>query len=342
MKRYPSFILVVFIVLTSFCVSTQADIITLKNANQDVELKVLGVFDEHISAAIPGKAIKTLVKQFSDVKSYPDVLFMISPGVTIVCRVKEVTEDTVQILIPTSIISSLKMGFQPVVKPETDVPVSRISDKPKDVVGDVKTSLQAKTGSEKNSRLQTKPLNDEDVVTKERLSARNIEGESAAGVKREAPLEDTSARKPEGKTFGIAPKSEKEASDKVENVASHETKNMRMPVVQDSKPGNVEGKIFQNGKPLKNCQVKLILMEKVGFLTKEYHTVEGASEIESVTDDHGVYHFASIPPGQYKMYWMPSSETGWVRRLKMDPDVVVESGKRVTPKDIEITKRTLN
>ena len=51
----------------------------IKNANQDVELKVLGVFDEHISAAIPGKAIKTLVKQFSDVKSYPDVLFMISP-----------------------------------------------------------------------------------------------------------------------------------------------------------------------------------------------------------------------------------------------------------------------
>ncbi len=342
MKRYLTFIRVVFIVLMIFCISTHADIITLKNTGQDVELKVLGVFDEHISAAIPGKVIKTLVKQFSDVKSYPDVVFMISPGVTIVCRVREVTEDAVQILIPTSMISSLKMGFQPAVKPETDVPVSRISDKPKDVVGDVKMSPQAKTGAEKNSRLQTKPLNAEDAVTKERLSALNIEGASAAGVKREAPSEDTSARKPEGKAFGIAQKSEKEASDKMENVASHETKNMRMPVAQGSKLGSVEGKIFQNGKPLKGCQVKLIVMEKVGFLTKEYHTVEDASEIESVTDDYGVYHFANIPPGQYKMYWMPPSETGWVRRLKMNPDVVVESGKLVTPKDIETTKRTLN
>ena len=342
MKRYPIFILVVFIVLTSFCVSTHADIITLKNTNHDVELKVLGVSDEYITAAIPSKAIKTLVKQFSDAKSYPDVVFMISPGVTIVCKIKEVTEGTVQILIPASGISSLKTGVQPSVKPEKVTPVSRISDKPKDVVGDIKTPPQGKTGVEKNSGWQAKPLNNEEVITMERLSAGNIEGESAARVKRAAPLEDTSARKAGGKTFGIAQQAENEASDNVENVASQETKNMRMPVVQDSKLGSVEGRIFQNGKPLKNCQVKLVMMEKYGYLTNEYRIVEGASEIESVTDEYGVYHFANIQPGKYKMYWMPPSETGWVRRLKMDPDVVVKSGKLVTPKDIETMKRTLN
>lgn len=342
MKKHTTFILIVFVVFTSFCVSTNADIITLKNTGQDVELKVLGISDEHITAAIPSKVIKTLVKQFSDVKSYPDVVFMISPGVTIVCRIKEVTEDTVQILIPTSLISSLKMNFQPPVKPETDVSVSRKSDEPKEMVGDIRTSPQEKTGAEKNFRLQTKPLNTEEVIAKERLSERKIEDKSAAGIKREAPLEDEGIRESGGKRFGIAQKSEKETSGKGESVASNETKNMRMPVAQDSKLGSVEGKIFQSGKPLKDCPVKLIMMEKVGFLTKEYHTVEGASEIESVTDDHGVYHFTNIPPGQYKMYWMPPSETGWVRRLKMNPDVVVESGKRVTPKDIEITKRTLN
>ena len=112
-------------------------------------------------------------------------------------------------LIPTSMISSLKMGFQPVVKPEADVPVSRISDKPKDVVGDVKTSLQAKTGSEKNSRLQTKPLNAEDVVTKERLSARNIEGESAAGVKERLRWKTQAPGNRRARHSGIAPKSGK-------------------------------------------------------------------------------------------------------------------------------------
>lgn len=342
MKKNPTFILTVFIVFTSFCVSTRADIITLKNTSQDIELKVLGISDEHITAAIPGKAIKTIIKQFSNVKSYPDVVFMISPGVTIVCRIKEVTEDTVQILIPTSLISSLKMNFQPPVKPETDVSVSRKSDEPKEMVGDIRTSPQEKTGAEKNFRLQTKPLNTEDVITQERLSERKIEGKSATGVKREMPLEVEGIREPGGKRFGIAQKSEKEASGKGATVASDEAKNMRMPVVQDSKLGNVEGKIFQNGKPLKDCQVKLLMMEEVGLFTKGYRIVEGASEIESVTDEHGIYHFANIPPGKYKMYWMPPSETGWIRRLKMDPDVVVESGKLVTPKDIEITKRTLN
>ena len=331
----------ILIVLAGICVSIHADIITVKNTNQDVELKVLGISDEHITAAIPSKVIKTLIKQFSDVKSYPDVVFMISPSVTIVCRIKEVTEDSVQILIPTSTISSLKMDFQPSVKPETYTPVSRKSDTPKEVVGDIKTSPREKTGAEKDSRLLTKPLNTEDVITKERLSVRGVEGKSAAGVKREAPSEDTSVPRPGDMAYGITQKSEKEASGKMEYVASQETKNMRILVAQDSRLGNVEGKIFQNGKPLKNCQVKLVMMENVGFLTKEYHTVEGASEIESVTDDHGVYHFANIPPGQYKIYWMPPSETGWIRRLKMDPDAVVESGKLVTPKDIETTKRTL-
>ncbi|MBF8277828.1 MAG: hypothetical protein HW390_2901 [Candidatus Brocadiaceae bacterium] len=308
MERYPSFILVVFIVLTSFCVSTHADIITLKNANHDVELKVLGVFDEHISAAIPGKTIKTLVKQFSDVKSYPDVLFMISPGVTIVCKIKEVTEDTVRILIPASGISSLKTGTQPSVKAETITPVDRISDKPRDVVGDVKTPPQEKTGVERNSRWQPEPLSQFGRISDK---PKEVVEEVKTPLQERTGVERNSRLQPE-------------------------------PLNQDGKLGSVEGKIFQNGKPLQNCQVKLVMMEKYGYLTNEYRIMEGALEMESVTDEHGIYYFANVPPGKYKMYWMPPSETGWIRRLKMDPDVVVKSGKLVTPKDVETVKRTLN
>ena len=84
------------------------------------------------------------------------------------------------------------------------------------------------------------------------------------------------------------------------------------------------------------------MMEKHGYLTNEYRIVEDAPQIESVTDEHGLYYFANVLPGKYKMYWMPPSETVWVRRLKMDPEVAVKSGKLVTPKDIETAKRTLN
>ncbi len=308
MKKYPIFILMVFIVLTSFCISTHADIITLKNTNHDIELKVLGVSDEHITAAIPGKSIKTLVKQFSDAKSYPDVVFMISPGITIVCKIKEVTEDAVQVLIPASGISSLKTGVQPPAKPVGDAPVSRISDKPKDVFGDLKISPQEKTGTENYSRLQTEPLN--------RVGRISDKPKDVLGDVKTSPQEKTG----------------------IENDSRLQTK----PLNPDNKLGSVEGRVFQNGKPLKSCQVKLVMMEKYGYLTNEYRIVEGAMEIESVTDEHGIYYFANVPPGKFKLFWMPPSETGWVRRLKMDPDVVVKSGKPATPKDIETMKRTLN
>ena len=55
-----------------------------------------------------------------------------------------------------------------------------------------------------------------------------------------------------------------------------------------------------------------------------------------------MYRFVNVSPGLYKLYWKPPSETAWVRRFKMDPDVIIEPGKLTNPKDIETLKRTLN
>ena len=65
-------------------------------------------------------------------------------------------------------------------------------------------------------------------------------------------------------------------------------------------------------------------------------------ENETVTDNEGVYRFANVSPGLYKLYWKPPSETAWVRRFKMEPDVIVVPGKLTNPKDVETMKRTLN
>ena len=69
------------------------------------------------------------------------------------------------------------------------------------------------------------------------------------------------------------------------------------------------------------------MLEKSGLLAKGYRPIDGAVEIETVTDKDGVYHFENVSPGLYKLYWKPPSETSWVRRFKMEPDVIVEPGK---------------
>ena len=336
----------VFIVLTSFYVSTHADIITLKNTSHNVELKVLEVSDEHIAAIISSKAIKTLVKQFSDAKSYPDVVFMNSPGVTIVCKIKEVTEDAVQVLIPASGISSLKTSVQPPVKPEGGFPISRISDKPKDVSGDIKISPQEKAGTERQSILPSEPLSRTGRISdkpKDVLGDIKTSSQEKPGIGNDSRLQ-TKPFNQAGRISDVPKdvlgdiKTPPREMTGIESDSRLQTK----PLNPDNKLGNVEGRVFQNGVPLKSCQVKLVMMEKYGYLTNEYRIVEGALEIESVTDEDGIYYFANVPPGKYKMFWMSPSETGWVRRLKMDPDVVVKSGKLATPKDIETMKRTLN
>ena len=159
----------------------------------------------------------------------------------------------------------------------------------------------------------------------------------------EKPSEDV------GKASGLTqeqvvePKDDKdENEEKEEEKVIQEEVKKEKPVKQNPNLGNVEGKILHSGSPLPDCQVKLQMLEKSGLLAKGYRPIDGAAEIETVTDKDGVYHFENVSPGLYKLYWKPPSETSWVRRFKMEPDVIVEPGKNTNPKNIETLKRTLN
>lgn len=100
--------------------------------------------------------------------------------------------------------------------------------------------------------------------------------------------------------------------------------------------GSVEGVILWKGEPLENRDVMIVLENYTGFSWASVKTVfsggEGNSSDQKITlstrtDSQGRYVFEKIPPGQYRLYWMPDKETGWIHRMREKPDFEVIAGK---------------
>jgi hypothetical protein len=362
-------VVLVICMLVGFSIAAHGDTITLRNGGKDIDLKVIGVTEEYINAVVLKKDLKSLNMQFLNTKNYPDQIFLNAENAAVECKIKEITEDAIQVLIPTDRISSLKMSFQPKdkqakavsveaeIKPQTtDVIVGkgkteqmeeqgpkfkiREDTRESGIVDDIRTSPPGeKTIGGKYYRLRTK---------KTKAQSADVEGD-LSGIKaadmamgRNESVMDEKIQGTDTEMSELKQKPTDESMDKgVVKVVEVDSKKENL-VVQDPNLGRVEGRILSSGKPLEGCQVKLQMLEKGGLITKGYRPVEGAVELETVTDKDGIYRFMNVSPGLYKLYWKPPSEVTWVRRFKMEPDVIVNSGKLTNPKDIETTKRTLN
>ena len=64
--------------------------------------------------------------------------------------------------------------------------------------------------------------------------------------------------------------------------------------------------------------------------------------IETITDENGRYLFEKVNPGGYKIYWKPPHESSWIRSIKMEPDLFVETGETYHYRDRETNIRTAN
>lgn len=358
----------VLCMLVGFSIAVQGDTITLKKDGKDVDLKVTGVAGEYIDAVILKKAIKSLDMHFFDTENYPDLILLNVTNVPVECKIKEVAEDVIHVLIPISMISSLKMTFQQGDKQaKTDSGVIGSKTKTADVVmkkddieqrggrgpeseipEDVKESVIAdelrmspteKRAGKKYYRLKTKKVKGDIAAKEEDLSELETEG---VPMSTKESVVGKETQEPDTETSGLKQILTDESLGKGSVTTDEEDMKKEKSVAQNPNLGRVEGRILHSGKPLPDCQVKLLMLEKGGWLTKGYRPVEGAMELEAITDNDGFYRFMNVSPGLYKLYWKPSSETTWVRRFKMEPDVIVDSGKLTNPEDIETLKRTLN
>ncbi len=364
--------LVIFCIIFGSHVGVRGDTIVLKNTSNNLELKIVGVTSDYISAVIPKKLLTSLNMQFSNTGKFSDLISLRSDtsNIALECEVKEITQDNINVLIPISLISSLKMSFQKdseqtktvftnVDSTQVVEDVSRKADKnmhEKSVVDagirnesetiepvdEIRTDIKEKKDSGKNFRLKSKKKKPESLSKKDEQAV--FDNEEAEDENKNTDVEqnqmvvnETTTKSGEAEKHIEGLQENKEISKGIKNITEE-----GKPVIQDMNLGNVKGRILHGGNLLPNCQVKLQMLEKSGLLTKGYRPVEGALELETVTDKDGRYHFVNVSPGLYKLHWKPQDETTWIRRFKMDPDVIVEPGKTTNPKDVEILKRTLN
>lgn len=105
--------------------------------------------------------------------------------------------------------------------------------------------------------------------------------------------------------------------------------------------GNVCGRLSHRGRPLVGCKVALVRIRK----SMTGYKIVSSDEAElamTVTDNRGVYHFANVLPGLYKLKWRPSGQESWIRRAELRPDVRVNAAKTTDVKEIRVALRTIN
>lgn len=322
--------------------------------NKDIDIEVMGVTSDHVNVVIGKNALKSLNIQLVNDKNYPDAIFLVDTDAAIECKIREITEDTITVLIPTSLVSSLNMSFPSDDKNKQLRPSPVFnSSSPAEIGNKPKTTAHVAIKEEKGQMREEHrlgieipedviedPIVDEIRTSREKADIGKDYRLKLTGKKTENLPEEKGDRV-ELQEKPIGNESVMEEEELLEEVDEGNLEQEK-PLIQDRNLGAVEGKIFHSGEPLADCQVSLQRLEKGGLLSKGYRPVEGATEYVTITNKDGIYRFANVPPGLYKLYWRPHSEETWVRRFKMEPDVVVEASKLTNPKVIETLKRTLN
>ena len=156
-------------------------------------------------------------------------------------------------------------------------------------------------------------------------SARSTKPESAASG---AIHQQDRTIPPEKKSSDSEPAIVSQVSESSKDTTTHQK-------LLQEEMGGVQGVIVWQDKPLDNGKVMISLETYTGFSIsaiksmlkgdKEKSTVQEVS-FETRTDSQGRYTFAKVPPGYYRLYWQPDPQTGWVRRLRENPDFEIISG----------------
>lgn len=169
-----------------------------------------------------------------------------------------------------------------------------------------------------------------------RSSIQILRQENAAGT---APMEPgpTSSGLSRTNEQAIRPEGVPEAAGKAgrEQISGSSANRDVLRELLHEEMGSVEGTILWQGKPLQNRGVKIVLERYTGFslaaVRKWFSADKGKTPqdevvLETRTDSRGHYVFHDVPPGSYRLYWMPDKRTGWIRRLRATPDIDVTTG----------------
>lgn len=334
-------IVVLILLLLTPCIAIHADTIKLKNLKEAIEAKIIELTQDYVGVVIPEKDIKSVTIQPNVQQAYPDLVSLLTSGVTLECKVTSINPDNIGVRIPKSEVISVHMVFAPeVTKGEKEIPRTSFLQPAKPIPSSEERVEQNKPAEGLRLKAEEKDSSF-GLSFPQPLASPQVNREAAKEkIKRDViqELEAEKAPKEEAWPSPQALKEEikKELKEEIEAKREAEEK-----VFQETNLGRVEGRILRKGQPLPDCEVRIVMLvsTKIPF-AKGYS--ELPTEYDGITDSEGRYHLINVAPGEYKIYWKPSTESGWIRRISMEPDIIVESGKTTYPKDIETFKRIIN
>lgn len=100
--------------------------------------------------------------------------------------------------------------------------------------------------------------------------------------------------------------------------------------------GTVQGRIARGAEGMANCKVKLTPMARnLGFLHWQESVGAGPA---GETDASGVFQIEGVPVGAYRLKWLVPGASHWVKRLKEEPDVIVETGRTASIDSVDATR----
>ncbi|HHT9125518.1 MAG TPA: hypothetical protein ACFYD6_06820 [Candidatus Brocadiia bacterium] len=311
-------IVAITLLLLAPCMAIYADTIELKSLEEGFEGKVIELAQDYIGVAISEKDVKSVTIHPNAQQAYPDIVSLHTSDTKLECKVISVSPDNIGIRIPKTEVLSIHVVFAPeVAKPEKTVGAGL----PRPSVPKQEIEKEAETHAVEQ------PISRE--AAKEKIKKDVIQE-----LRADKALEEEAWPSPQVFKEEI----KKELKEELEEKQEVEEK-----VFQETKLGRVEGKILRKWQPLPDCEVRILMLVKAKIpLTKSFYQPELPTEYEGITDSEGYYHFINVAPGEYKIYWKPPTESCWIRRLDMKPDIIVEGGKTTYPKDIETFKRVLN
>ncbi len=315
---YRLFYCLSFLLFLIFSSRTYGDTLRLANFDEEIDAKIIEVSEEFVEVIISQKEIGSISMKSERNDKFPDNVSINVNGKEnkVVCKIVKITKKpgSIKLRIPKQKVSAIQITFPG-------------SDQDKD-------SKARKEGGEK----EYSPV-DPEILKEQIMEALRLEFEKKN--KQEKIALEKKLKNELRHEFEKKQEKEDVAVEKIKEdlrLEFEEKKQLEEEVYAAENFGVVKGRMLYKRKPLPRCQVKIVMLEKWGLLK----TVKEGIRFETVTDENGRYHFEKVPPGGYKLYWKPPTESSWIRKMQMEPDIYIEVGETAYLPDRETNLRTVN
>lgn len=323
------------------------DTIYLKDSNKGIPVETTEMGMDDITVSISKNAIYSTTITFNNSNDYPDEV-VLKNKTKVQCKMVEILDKKIKVSFPRNAVKSLQMDIskekvsyrqQNYEEGTTELYIDNDDVREKESYRDDLEQTSLEQASSDDDFLGLVMLEDElkEEDSEEKMPAYNAKNDIKMKLLSEIQ-KAKSKKKSGGQTGGLDLLDKTLRSSNA--IAKKELVVENSDSLQNTNVGKVKGRFLRKGNPLASCRVRLVKLRKEGVAY--YKDIENTRPLEVITDRYGTYLFENVPPGFHKLYWKPPMESSWIRRVSMEPDVLMKAGEVAYLDDIETNQRILN